>query len=73
MEGRLFPMFTLAEAAPARRFTGAERCGGGPKSRRGGITDSKIADGNYCYSTIKLYIVVGITSDRADRGGAADV
>ena len=34
-------------------------------SRR--ITDREIAGGNYCYSTIKLYVLGGITPDRADH------
>ena len=39
----------------------------------GRITDREIAEGNYCYSTIKLYILGGITPDRADHSSAADV
>lgn len=39
----------------------------------GRITDREIAEGNYCYFTIKLYILVGITPDRADHSSTPDV
>lgn len=39
----------------------------------GKITDREIAGGNYCYSTIKLYILGGITPDRADHSSAPNV
>lgn len=48
-------------------FIKGEGCGGGVNRVSGRITDREIAEGNYCYSTIKLYILGGITHDRADH------
>ena len=46
---------------------------GGLDGVSGRITDREIAGGNYCYSTIKLYILVGITLDRADHSSTPNV
>lgn len=40
---------------------------GGLNRISGRITDREIAEGNYCYSTIKLYILGGITHGRVDH------
>lgn len=46
---------------------------GGLSGVRERITDGEIAEGNYCYFTIKLYILGGITPDRADHSCSPDV
>ncbi len=68
----MFLVFILAEAGPVttliKQSDVAELNG-----VSGRITDREIAEGNYCYFTIKLYILGGITPDRADRSSTPDV
>lgn len=47
--------------------------GGGLNRVSGKITDRQIAEGNYCYFTIKLHTQGGITPDRADHSSTPDV
>lgn len=54
-------------------FIKAERRIGRLNRVSGRITDGEIAQGNYCYFTIKLYTQDGITPDRADHRSTPDV